>query len=58
MPLDETIETYSHFFAEADKLELAYVQLVIHYERDGSVQGMTDSIPHDVVRTYRHLLQV
>jgi len=57
MPYDETVETYSYFFSEVDKMQLAYIQLVLHYERDGSVQGMTDPVPHDVVKTYCPLIQ-
>jgi mannitol/fructose-specific phosphotransferase system IIA component len=62
MPLEETIETYKHFLGEVDKLGLAYVQLLIYFDRNkapGSVyEGKTIATPHDVLETYRHVLKV
>lgn len=43
MPLQETIDTYSYFISEADKLRLAYIVLVRYADAtdpvfDGSFQ--------------------
>jgi hypothetical protein len=40
MPLQETLDTYSHFITEADNLNLAYFPLVRYYpSQDGEYDG-------------------
>ena len=40
MPLQETLDTYSYFITEADKLNLAYFTLVrYHPSQDGEYDG-------------------
>ncbi|KIK56288.1 hypothetical protein GYMLUDRAFT_174515 [Collybiopsis luxurians FD-317 M1] len=58
MPLDETIETFSHFISEADKLGIAYIALMrdIPY-RDVEFDGKKRSTPHDIITTYAPLIK-
>ncbi|KAJ7139514.1 hypothetical protein C8R44DRAFT_939379 [Mycena epipterygia] len=54
MSLAETIETFTYFIGEADKLGLAYIMLarylpVLDIELDGKLRGT----PHDVLATFR-----
>lgn len=32
MPLQETLDTFSYFIGETDKLELAYITLIRYFE--------------------------
>ncbi|KAF7340099.1 Artemisinic aldehyde Delta(11(13)) reductase [Mycena venus] len=57
MPLQETIETFSYLFREADKLGLAYVTLMRYSELyDPERDGKRHAPRHDVLATYRPLL--
>jgi len=54
MPLEETVETYSYFISEADKLGLAYICLVRYVANlDGAKRGT----PHDIAATYSPLIK-
>jgi 2,4-dienoyl-CoA reductase-like NADH-dependent reductase (Old Yellow Enzyme family) len=54
MPLDDTIATFSHFVTEADKLGIAYIDLV----RYGTALDPTGrGTPHDVLGTYAPLIK-
>lgn len=54
MPLQETIETYSYFITEADKLNLAYFALVrYHPAFDVEYDGVHRATKHDILATYR-----
>ncbi|KAF5365076.1 hypothetical protein D9758_010986 [Tetrapyrgos nigripes] len=71
MPLEDTLETFTYFITEADKLNLAYmmflryedtkdevyeVSLHIHsYWRLG-ISGKTRGTPHNVIQTYKPLV--
>jgi len=58
MPLEETIETFSYFITEADKLKLAYITLLRYQPHlDPVIDGKTRGVPHDVVATYGHLMK-
>ncbi|KAJ7732766.1 hypothetical protein B0H14DRAFT_3168886 [Mycena olivaceomarginata] len=58
MPLEETIETYSYFISEADKLGLSYICLARFVpSSDIIVEGKSRGIPHDVIGTYRPLIK-
>ncbi|KIK59288.1 hypothetical protein GYMLUDRAFT_245363 [Collybiopsis luxurians FD-317 M1] len=54
MPLEETIETFSYFITEADKLGIAYITLVRYLDAFDPVKRGT---PHDVLDTYGHLIK-
>ncbi|KAJ7580244.1 hypothetical protein C8J56DRAFT_896829 [Mycena floridula] len=54
MPLQETLDTFSYFITEADKLKLSYICLARpspHFDPTGR------GTPHDVVESYRHLIK-
>ncbi|TFK18207.1 flavo protein NADH-dependent oxidoreductase [Coprinopsis marcescibilis] len=54
MPLPETIETFTYFISEADKLGLSYFALVRYVARlDITLDGKLRAIQHDVLETYR-----
>ncbi|KIK54934.1 hypothetical protein GYMLUDRAFT_48316 [Collybiopsis luxurians FD-317 M1] len=58
MPLEETIETFSYFISEADKLGIAYFDLVRYVEAmDAVIEGKKRGIPHDVVEIYAPLIK-
>ncbi|KAK7034018.1 hypothetical protein VNI00_012449 [Paramarasmius palmivorus] len=51
MPWEDTLETFRFFVAEADKLNLAYINLV-RYELMDAGSKYLQGIPHDVVECY------
>ena len=54
MPLDETLDTYSYYFSELDKLGLAYITLVRYTPvMDAVYDGVPRAIQHDVLASYR-----
>ncbi|KIK54938.1 hypothetical protein GYMLUDRAFT_176401 [Collybiopsis luxurians FD-317 M1] len=58
MPLQETIETYTYFIAEADKLGLAYIVLQRYLDFfDPVIDGKPRGTKHDVVETFGHLFK-
>ncbi|KAJ7512316.1 hypothetical protein B0H11DRAFT_477862 [Mycena galericulata] len=58
MPLQETVDTFSYFVAEADKLQLSYITLYryIHY-LDPIIEGKKRGTPHDLISTYAPLIK-
>jgi hypothetical protein len=58
MSLEETIKTYAYFIGEADKLNLAYIQLMLHFDLRRAFEGKTPDVPHDVLETYRPFIKV
>ncbi|KAJ7629344.1 hypothetical protein B0H17DRAFT_1109874 [Mycena rosella] len=58
MPLPETVETFTYFIAEADKLGLAYIMLARYLPvLDVEVDGKLRATQHDVVATYRPVVK-
>ncbi|KAJ3980732.1 hypothetical protein F5890DRAFT_1419027 [Lentinula detonsa] len=58
MPLEETIETFTHFITEADKLGIAYIDLVRYVDQlDPVFDGKKRGTKHDVISTYAHLMK-
>ncbi|CAA7264372.1 unnamed protein product [Cyclocybe aegerita] len=58
MPLEETLETYSYFISEADKLNLAYICLMRYGPKmQFEYEGVPRATKHDVVASYRHLIK-
>ncbi|KAK7447375.1 hypothetical protein VKT23_014085 [Stygiomarasmius scandens] len=58
MPLSETIETYSYFISEADKLGIVYINLVRYIPHtDWEFDGKKRGTPHDVISTYAPLIK-
>ncbi|KAJ7600217.1 hypothetical protein C8J56DRAFT_909719 [Mycena floridula] len=54
MPLQETLDTFSYFITEADKLKLSYICLARPFAMlDPTGRGTA----HDVVESYRHLIK-
>ncbi|KAJ7589870.1 hypothetical protein C8J56DRAFT_936383 [Mycena floridula] len=54
MPLQETLDTFSYFITEADKLKLSYICLA----RPSAMLDPTGrGTAHDVVESYRHLIK-
>ncbi|KAF9075240.1 flavoprotein NADH-dependent oxidoreductase [Rhodocollybia butyracea] len=54
MSLEETVETFSYFITEADKLRIAYIDVVRYMEAfDPAKRGTS----HDVVATYGPLIK-
>lgn len=54
MPLKETLETFTHFIQQADKLNLAYFCLLRYIEFfDVKIDGAWRATVHDVLSTYR-----
>ncbi|KAF8997115.1 hypothetical protein BDQ17DRAFT_1248994 [Cyathus striatus] len=58
MPLEDTIETYSYFIKEADKLGLAYIELMRYSAKlDVVVDGKGRATQHDILETYAPLIK-
>ncbi|KAF8330091.1 flavoprotein NADH-dependent oxidoreductase [Amanita rubescens] len=58
MPLQETLDTYTYFITEADKLGLSYITLLRYVKSlDPVFDGKGRAIQHDVVASYRHLIK-
>jgi len=54
MPLQETLDTYSYFITEADKLNLAYFTLVRYTPAfDAEYDGVRRGTNHDILESYR-----
>ncbi|KAG6840733.1 hypothetical protein C0991_004751 [Blastosporella zonata] len=56
MPLQETLDTYSYFLTESDKLGLAYITLSQTHPKP-RFTGKKRSTVHDVIASYRHLIK-
>uniref|UniRef100_A0A0W0GEA9 NADH:flavin oxidoreductase/NADH oxidase N-terminal domain-containing protein n=1 Tax=Moniliophthora roreri TaxID=221103 RepID=A0A0W0GEA9_MONRR len=53
MTLEDTLETFRYFISEADKLNLAYIDLVRYVEMmDPVLDGKKRATKHDVVESY------
>ncbi|KAF8191726.1 hypothetical protein BJ912DRAFT_963321 [Pholiota molesta] len=54
MPLQETLDTFSYFISEADKLNLSFIELV-RYSKNFDVEfdGVPRATKHDVLESYR-----
>ncbi|KAJ7712171.1 hypothetical protein B0H14DRAFT_3119220 [Mycena olivaceomarginata] len=53
MPLQDTIETFSYFVSEADKLKLSYITLARYAPHfDPTIDGKKRGTPHDLLSTY------
>ncbi|CAA7264374.1 unnamed protein product [Cyclocybe aegerita] len=58
MPLQETVDTYSNFISEADKMNIAYITLVRYSPKSDPVyDGVSHATKHDIVGTYRPLIK-
>ncbi|KAJ6599915.1 hypothetical protein DFH09DRAFT_627307 [Mycena vulgaris] len=58
MPLQETIDTYSYFVSEADKLKLSYITFSRYLPRlDPMPEGEPRGTPHDIISTYGKLIR-
>ncbi|CAA7264371.1 unnamed protein product [Cyclocybe aegerita] len=59
MPLQETLETFTYFISEADKLCLSYIVLLRHSPRYDPVyeDGVHRATKHDVLESYGHLIK-
>ncbi|KAF9009976.1 hypothetical protein BDQ17DRAFT_991760 [Cyathus striatus] len=58
MSLEDTLETFSYFIKEADKLGLSYIELVRYSSKtDPVIDGKTRAIQHDVLESYAHLIK-
>ncbi|KAJ7139517.1 hypothetical protein C8R44DRAFT_605891 [Mycena epipterygia] len=57
MPLPETIETYTYFLSEADKLGLSYIVLARYIPFLDGPAGKMRSTQHDVIGTFRHAVK-
>ncbi|TFK36395.1 hypothetical protein BDQ12DRAFT_686825 [Crucibulum laeve] len=57
MPLQETLDTYSYFITEADKLNLAYITLVRYSAMTDVEFEWKRATYHDIVESYRHLIK-
>ncbi|KAF5356476.1 hypothetical protein D9757_012472 [Collybiopsis confluens] len=58
MPLDETIETYKHFISEADKLGIAYFDVVRYVPAfDVEFEGKKRATPHDAIDIYKPIVK-
>ncbi|KAH9478473.1 NADP-dependent oxidoreductase lnbE [Psilocybe cubensis] len=58
MPLQETLDTYSYFISEADKLGISYICLVRYQDAyDVQYDGISRSTRHDVLESYAHLVK-
>ncbi|GAW02943.1 FMN-linked oxidoreductase [Lentinula edodes] len=58
MPLEETIATFTHFITEADKLGIAYIDLMRYVEMlDPVIDGEKRAMKHDIVATYSPLFE-
>ncbi|KAF8637926.1 hypothetical protein AX17_002547 [Amanita inopinata Kibby_2008] len=58
MPLQDTLDTFSYFISEADKLGLSYIVLLRYTEAlDATYDGEKRATPHDVLASYRQLIK-
>ncbi|CAA7264373.1 unnamed protein product [Cyclocybe aegerita] len=58
MPLRDTLDTYSYFITEADKLNPGYIVLVRYSSiTDEQFDGVLRATRHDVFKSYRHLIK-
>ncbi|KAF8155866.1 flavoprotein NADH-dependent oxidoreductase [Crassisporium funariophilum] len=58
MTLEDTLETYSYFITEADKLNLSYFTLCRYSAaQDVEIDGKLRATPHDILESYRHLIK-
>ncbi|KAH6918105.1 flavoprotein NADH-dependent oxidoreductase [Coprinopsis sp. MPI-PUGE-AT-0042] len=58
MPLEDSLETYRYFIAEADKLGLSYFCFQNYVAMfDVPIDGKRRGAPHDYIESYRHLIQ-
>ncbi|KAF8955862.1 hypothetical protein BDZ97DRAFT_1855277 [Flammula alnicola] len=58
MPLQDTLNTYSYFISEADKLNLAYITLVRYSPKfDFPIDGKRRGTDHNVVEAYRPFIR-
>ncbi|KAJ7742159.1 hypothetical protein DFH07DRAFT_44628 [Mycena maculata] len=58
MPLKDTVETFSYFISEADKLNLSYITLYRYTpHKDPPIKGKERGTPHDIISTYGKLIQ-
>ncbi|KAF9483542.1 flavoprotein NADH-dependent oxidoreductase [Pholiota conissans] len=54
MPLQETLDTFSYFISEADKLSLSFIELVRYSAKfDVEYDGVQRATKHDVLESYR-----
>ncbi|KAJ7150829.1 hypothetical protein C8R43DRAFT_490337 [Mycena crocata] len=57
MPLQDTVDTFSYFVSEADKLKLSYITLSrYNAEKDPEIDGKRRGTPHDILGTYSKLI--
>lgn len=55
MPFQETLDTYSYFIVEADKLNLSYITLLrdtAHANSEIEIDGKKGAVHHDVLECY------
>ncbi|THU98433.1 FMN-linked oxidoreductase [Dendrothele bispora CBS 962.96] len=58
MTLEDTIETFTYFITEADKLDLAYMMFLRYSEaNDPIIDGKRRGTKHDTIETYRSLVK-
>ncbi|KAJ6572309.1 hypothetical protein B0H19DRAFT_1023922 [Mycena capillaripes] len=60
MPLEDTVETFSYFVSEADKLKLSYITLYRYIPRFAPTideLGKKRGTPHDLIATYGKLIK-
>ncbi|KAI5114701.1 hypothetical protein M0805_002282, partial [Coniferiporia weirii] len=58
MPIEDTLETYSHFIKEADAMGLAYICLVRYAKKlDSTFDGKPRATKHDVLASYSPLIK-
>ncbi|KAF8986206.1 hypothetical protein BDQ17DRAFT_1376259 [Cyathus striatus] len=58
MPLKETVDTYSYFIKEADKLGLSYIELMRYSDKfDPIIDGKSRGTKHDILETYAPLIK-
>jgi len=56
MPVEETIETFGYFITEADKLGIAYFDVMRYTDMmNPTIDGKKRGVPHDTVAAYGHL---
>ncbi|KIL64842.1 hypothetical protein M378DRAFT_11190 [Amanita muscaria Koide BX008] len=58
MPLQDSLDTFSYFITEADKLGLSYILFLRYTESfDPVIDGKRRATKHDVLASYRHLIK-
>ncbi|KAG6855753.1 hypothetical protein H0H87_011314 [Tephrocybe sp. NHM501043] len=58
MPLQETLDTFSYYLSEADKIGLSYITLVRYVPKyDVEYNGKKRATVHDALESYRHLIK-